>query len=228
MKTIARQLGRILITLAALMMLALFAGRNQLERLAMWSAEKLAVHAAQGIVFTNPAAMPEVEAAIIPGASIRSPHLRARAETAAALFHAGKVRYLFLSGDGREAGYHEPAALRRMLRELGVPDSAMTEDPAGLSTWETLERARHLYGLNRAVVITQAYHAPRVALLARHFYLDLTVCCAASPADTRRDEYREARARVRAIMDMAGLRGWTATCEADRCVTLGRLELARW
>lgn len=228
MKTITRLFRRLLITLAALLLLAVLAGRERLERLAMWGAEKLAAHAAQGRVITNPAALPAVETAIVPGASIRSPHLRARAETAAALFHAGKVRHLLLSGDGREASYHEPAALRTMIRELGVPDNAMTEDCAGLSTWETLERARHVHSLTRAVVITQASHAPRVALLARSFDLDVTIFCALSPADTRRDKAREARARVRALMDMAGLRGWTATWETDRGVALGRMKLARW
>ena len=85
-----------------------------------------------------------------------------------------------------------------------------------------------MFGISKAVVITQAFHSSRVVLLAHHFDMEVTVCCAISPADTQRDEAREGRARVRAFLDMAGLRKWTATCETNRGVTIGRVELANW
>ena len=188
----------------------------------------MANRAAAGRVVTVVAQTPSCEAGIVLGASIRSPHLRERAETAAALYHAGKVQRLLLSGDGRATSYDEPAALRRMLVRLGVPDAAMSEDKAGLSTWDSLERARSVFGIQRAVVITQAFHSSRVVLLARHFGIEVTVCCAASPTDTQRDEAREGRARVRAFLDMAGLRKWTDTCERSHRINIGRVELAGW
>jgi|GEM_PF-4089151 len=228
MKTIFQIFRRLAVVLCVLVLAAVLAGRERMERLAMRVAAHFADRAAAGRVFEKAEDVPAAEVGIVPGASIRSPHLKARAEMAAALYQSGKVQRLLLSGDGREASYDEPAALRRMLVELGVPDSALTEDKAGLSTWETLERARSVHGIRRAVVITQEFHSSRVVLLGRHFDLDVTVCCAASPADTRRDEARESRARVRALMDMAGLRNWTATCESDRSVSIGRLELAKW
>ena len=228
MKTFFRILRRLGILLCVLILAAVLVGRERLELLAMRVAGMVADRAAAGRIFVNAEGVPAAEVGIVPGASIRSPHLKARAEMAAALYHAGKVQRLLLSGDGREASYDEPAALRRMLIALGVPDGALTEDKAGLSTWETLERARSLHGIRRAVVITQEFHSSRVVLLGRYFDLEITVCCAASPADIRRDEVRESRARVRALMDMAGLRNWTATCESDRSVSIGRLELAKW
>ena len=92
-----------------------------------------------------------------------------RVATAADLYHAGKVDRLLLSGDNRAADYNEPAAMRRAALELGVPDSALVLDYAGTSTYDTCYRARAVFGLEQALLVTQDFHLPRALFLCDAF-----------------------------------------------------------
>lgn len=88
-----------------------------------------------------------------------------RVATAADLYHAGKVSQLLLSGDNRAADYNEPGAMRLAALELGVPDTALVLDPAGTSTYDTCYRARAVYGVESAALVTQEFHLPRALFL---------------------------------------------------------------
>ncbi len=78
-------------------------------------------------------------------------HFTRRIAAAAALYHAGRVRRLIVSGDAHNSrGSNEPADMRAALRELGVPDAAITEDPAGFRTLDSVVRAREVFGLSAA------------------------------------------------------------------------------
>jgi SanA protein len=109
---------------------------------------------------------PKQRVAIVFGAGLRrdgqvSTVLFDRVATAADLYHAGKVEKLLLSGDNRFDYYNEPGAMHRAAVGLGVPESALVADFAGRSTYDTCYRAGAIYGLNSAVLVTQAFHLPR-------------------------------------------------------------------
>jgi uncharacterized SAM-binding protein YcdF (DUF218 family) len=84
-----------------------------------------------------------------------------RVATGADLYHAGKVDILLFSGDGREASYNEPESMKRYALSLGVPESAIVLDYAGLRTYDSCYRARHIFGVEEAILVTQNFHLDR-------------------------------------------------------------------
>lgn len=90
-----------------------------------------------------------------------SPVLRDRIETAAALYFSGKVKKLLMSGDNRFLDYNEPGAMQRYALDLGIPEKDIVLDYAGRRTYDTCYRAREIFGVKEAILITQGFHLPR-------------------------------------------------------------------
>jgi len=106
------------------------------------------------------------KAAIVFGAGLMrdgtpSPVLRDRVSTAADLFFTGKVQKILMSGDNRFLYYNEPGSMRDYALELGVPAEAIVLDYAGRRTYDTCYRAKAIFGLKSAILVTQNYHLPR-------------------------------------------------------------------
>jgi SanA protein len=120
---------------------------------------------AQSRIFTKEN-VPVKRIAIVFGAGLSrngnpSPELSDRVATAADLYLAGKVDKLLMSGDNRYLNYNEPGSMRRYAMQLGVPAQAIVQDYAGRRTYDTCYRAGHIFGVQEAVLVTQAYHLPR-------------------------------------------------------------------
>lgn len=164
------------------------------------------------------------QVALILGTSIRGAFLRQRVEAAARLYHAGVVSHLILSGDGRSASYDEPRAMRQMLVALGVPKDAMIEDAGGLSTYDSIQRASRIAAGHRLVIVTQELHCPRALLLA--WGMGVNACACALPGSANEAGVgREEKACVRALLDLAGFRGWTENIEREKGITVAGWEL---
>jgi SanA protein len=101
-----------------------------------------------------------------------TPVLRDRVQTAADLYFAGKVQKLLMSGDNSSIDYNEPAAMREHAISLGVPDEAIVLDYAGRRTYDTCYRARDIFGVNEAILVTQAFHMPRAVYLCNALGID--------------------------------------------------------
>ncbi len=119
--------------------------------------------------FTATAVQP-ARVAIVFGAGLArdgspTPVLRDRVRTAVDLYFAGKVQKILMSGDNRFANYNEPAAMRSLALRLGVPDADIVLDFAGRRTYDTCFRARAIFGVADAILVTQAFHLPRALLL---------------------------------------------------------------
>lgn len=91
--------------------------------------------------------------------------LRDRVETAAQLYFSGKAEKLLMSGDNRSANYNEPEAMRQYALRLGVPDDAIVLDYAGRRTYDTCFRAKVIFGVDSALLVTQGFHLPRALFL---------------------------------------------------------------
>jgi len=89
-----------------------------------------------------------------------TPVLRDRVETAAAMYHAGKVDWLLMSGS-QSGTYNEPQAMHDYAASLGVPEDAIVMDRAGDRTYDTCYRARSVYNIQSAILVTQSFHLPR-------------------------------------------------------------------
>lgn len=110
--------------------------------------------------------VPTARVAIVFGAGLQrdgtpSPVLRDRIETAAKLYQAGKVEKLLMSGDNRFIDYNEPGAMQAYAQRLGVPGTDIVLDYAGRRTYDTCYRARYIFEISSAILITQGYHMPR-------------------------------------------------------------------
>ena len=110
--------------------------------------------------------VPVDRVAIVFGAGLRydgtpTVVLRDRVETAARLYHQGKVEKLLMSGDNRFVDYNEPESMRQYARSLGVPDDAIVLDYAGRRTYDTCYRAKYIFGVESAILVTQDFHLSR-------------------------------------------------------------------
>lgn len=135
-------------------------------------------------------------------------HFSRRIEAAAALYHAGKVNHLLVSGDNHVASYDEPTDMFEALAAAGVPTNAITCDYAGFRTLDSVVRANTVFGLNKFTIVTEEFHCPRALWIAQQRGLD-AVAFAAPDLSIRwsaRVKAREALARVWCAVDLYVLR----------------------
>lgn len=112
--------------------------------------------------------------ALVLGAGLRrdgypSMLLARRLDIAADLYHRGTVDAVLVSGADQE-----PVAMRRYLLAAGVPDAKIVGDDAGFRTWDSCVRAREVYGVRSAIVVTQRFHLPRAVVLCTAAGIDAT------------------------------------------------------
>lgn len=108
----------------------------------------------------------QADAIVVLGASVRpdgslSQILADRVEGAIVLYQEGVAPKIIMSGDNGEDSYNECAAMKRYAVERGVPSEDIFCDHAGFSTYDTMYRAKNIFGCQRVVVSTQTYHLYR-------------------------------------------------------------------
>ena len=152
-------------------------------------------------------AAPEAPVAIVPGAGIGpegdlSSILEDRVETACELYRSGKVKKLLLSGDHGREGHDEPLAMALRAERGGVPPRDLFLDHAGFDTHATVYRARAVFGVERALVVSQEYHLARALYYARRLGIEAVGVRAERRVYERRVLYalREVPARVKAFV----------------------------
>jgi SanA protein len=120
---------------------------------------------------TDPKALPHAQAALVLGAYVQpngrpSGMLEDRIRAAATLYRDGRVDKILASGDHGRTDYDEPNAMRHELVRLGVPDSVIFTDHAGFATLDSVVRARKVFDVKSAIIVTQPFHMPRALWLA--------------------------------------------------------------
>ncbi len=110
--------------------------------------------------------------AVVFGARVRggepSDALYDRVITAVELYRAGRVKKLLMSGDNPTAEYDEPTAMKKTAVQLGVPESDIVLDFAGRRTYDTCYRAREIFDVKRAILVTQEFHLARALYLCNN------------------------------------------------------------
>jgi SanA protein len=114
--------------------------------------------------------VPKERVALVLGARVYangrlSGMLRDRVETAVALYKTGKVEKLLMSGDNSSLEYNEPDAMMAHAIGMGVPAEDIQPDYAGRRTYDSCYRARAIFQVESAVIVTQAFHLPRALFL---------------------------------------------------------------
>lgn len=128
-------------------------------------------------IHSDIAATPPQPVAIVFGAGYwpsgrLSDALADRMDTAVALYEAGKVGKLLLTGDNRFADYNEPARMAEYAQARGVPSEHLVLDYAGRRTYDSCYRAGAIFGVEQAVLVTQAFHLPRALFTCERLGLD--------------------------------------------------------
>ncbi|MEU6391997.1 ElyC/SanA/YdcF family protein [Streptomyces sp. NPDC046939] len=117
----------------------------------------------------TPADAPPTEVAMVFGAGLwqgePSPYLAHRLDAAAELYRTGKVRVVLVTGDNSRTDYDEPDAMRAYLTRHGVPDRAVVSDYAGFDTWDSCVRAKKIFGVREAILLSQDFHIRRAVAL---------------------------------------------------------------
>jgi vancomycin permeability regulator SanA len=98
--------------------------------------------------------------------------LEGRLQAALALYSEKKIDWILVSGDNRTHHYNEPQAMRRWLVKRGVPPSKIVSDYAGRRTYDSLKRAKIIFGIDSMVIVTSDFHMPRSLYLAKHMGIE--------------------------------------------------------
>ncbi len=126
---------------------------------------------------TNINKVPAKPVAIVFGAGVWEdgtpmPMLADRIQGAIDLYHLGQVQKILMTGDNATPEYNEVIAMQNYAELQGVPLEDIRLDYAGFSTYESCYRAREIFGVERAVLITQQYHLPRAVYTCKRLGMD--------------------------------------------------------
>ena len=128
--------------------------------------------AARGKVFSQTDNIPKNKVGLVLGTSkkliggLPNPYYAYRIEAALALYRAGKVDFILVSGDNSTTYYNEPQTFKNDLIEGGIPRDRIFLDYAGFRTLDSMVRAKEVFGLDRVTVISQQFHNERAIYLA--------------------------------------------------------------
>ncbi|MBR4053173.1 MAG: YdcF family protein [Clostridia bacterium] len=126
--------------------------------------------------------------------------LRDRMTMGVRLMEEGVAPVLLLTGDGKDPARHdEVGAMEAFAVEKGIAEATILKDPLGLSTYESLWRAKYVYGMDKVIIVTQNFHLDRAIYLADRLGLE----CAGVECDITMalpmNHIREFAARVKAL-----------------------------
>lgn len=102
-----------------------------------------------------------------------TPMLDDRVSYGVKAYKASKAEKMLMTGDGQDPEVHdEPKVMSKVAIRQGVEEENVVEDRYGLSTYESMWRAKNVYGAEKIVVVTQKYHLYRAVYLARALGLE--------------------------------------------------------
>lgn len=126
---------------------------------------------------TDCAALEDIDCILVLGCAVwnnetLSPMLRDRVTTGLALYQDGVSEKLLMSGDHGRENYDEVNHMKQFFVDAGVDPEVVFLDHAGFSTYESMYRARDIFGIKKVVIVTQGYHLYRAIYIARALGLE--------------------------------------------------------
>jgi SanA protein len=128
-----------------------------------------------------------------------------RMEAAVALYRAGKIDYVLVSGDNGQKEYDETSTMQADLIAMGIPKERIFMDYAGFRTLDSVLRLKKVFGESAVTIISQPFHNQRAVFIANH--KDISAV-AYNAKDVSRNsgfktQLREKFARVKMLLDLA-------------------------
>ena len=123
------------------------------------------------------AAMEDVDCILVLGCRVYddgtpSHMLEDRLRRSVELYHMGAAPKLLMSGDHGRQEYDEVGAMKRYAIAEGIDSGDVFMDHAGFSTYESLYRAKEIFGVKKVIIVTQGYHLHRALYIARTLGLE--------------------------------------------------------
>lgn len=166
-------------------------------------------------VYDDLDAVPQVEVGLLLGTTPQTrigrrvnQFFKYRIDAAEALYKAGKIKNILISGDENSLdGINEVECMRDSLVERGVPKDALILDGRGYRTLDAVVRATKVYNLHNYIVISQKFHNERALYLAEHLGLDVHNLTGFNATDATSNMaimtyLREYLARVKVFVDI--------------------------
>lgn len=169
-------------------------------------AKLLVIYDSHNRIYTHVKDVPKNRVAVILGAHV-SPSgklcdvLQCRVDKGIELYKAGKVQKLLMSGDNSVKHYNEPQRMLEYAVKHGVPQKDIAVDFAGRRTYDSMYRAKHIFGLNELIVVSQSYHLDRAIYLCNRLGIQGYGVAATNPTGQTRVQLRELPASVEAVFD---------------------------
>lgn len=131
-------------------------------------------HDTKAYIFDNADSIPPQKVALVLGTAKMlgnrtNMYFTYRMQAAKELYDAGKVKAFIVSGDNRTHSYNEPEDMRQSLIEMGIPDSIIYLDYAGLRTLDSVVRANKIFGQDSLIIVSQEFHNERAVFLAQYY-----------------------------------------------------------
>ncbi len=172
-------------------------------------------HDTESFVFDIVDSVPPQKAALVLGAARylgdrQNLYFTYRIQAAKELYEAGKVKVFVVSGDNSRKDYNEAHDMRDALVEVGIPDSIIHCDYAGLRTLDSVVRMKEIFGQDSFIVVSQKFHNERAIFLAQHYDLIAYGYNAKDVGLNRfsyRTKIREVFARVKVFVDIVTGKG---------------------
>lgn len=137
-----------------------------------------------------------VDCIIVLGAGVRNgnatPMLQDRIDTGVKLYYLGVSPKVLMSGDHGRDEYDEVNVMKDSALEQGVPSEDVFMDHAGFSTYDSIYRAKEIFGAEKIVIVTQKYHLYRALYIAKQLGIE-AYGVEADARSYRGAIYREAR-----------------------------------
>lgn len=123
------------------------------------------------------ATLTDVDCILVLGCQVKadgvpSHMLEDRLQRSVALYQAGVAPKLLMSGDHGRENYNEVGTMKQYAINAAIPSSDIFMDHAGFSTYESLYRAKEIFGVDKVVIVTQKYHLYRALYIADKMGID--------------------------------------------------------
>lgn len=108
-------------------------------------------------------------------------------------YNSGSAPKIIMSGDHGRVEYDEVNTMKQYAIDKGVPSEDVFMDHAGFSTYETMYRAKEVFGAKKVVIVTQEYHLYRAIYAAQSLGLEANGVSADLRNYSNMQYYREFR-----------------------------------
>jgi SanA protein len=160
--------------------------------------------------YTSAAAIPKNKVGLLLGTSkykdkarkIINQYYQTRIDAAVALYIAGKIDYIIVSGDSASIYYNEPELMKNDLIARGVPANRIYKDDVGLRTLDSILRCRDVFGQDHFTIISQDFHNERALFIANHKGMTAVAFNAKEGDGYMLVRLRETFARVKMVYDL--------------------------